>query len=309
MHFNQLDLNLLVALDALLTERNITEAGRRVHLTQSAMSGALSRLREFFGDELLVQVGRKMVLTPLGASLVVPVRDILMQIRTTLSTRPGFDPATSRRRFSLMMSDYVCTVLMPEVLRRAEAQAPNIGFEVLWNDVSNPFEILERAEVDFLIMPQEFLAKEHPSDVLYSDGYACLVSSDNPHVSEVLTVEQYLALGHVVLQYSRARVASIDQWFLNKQGVTRRVEVLAGNFNAMPQLVVGTHRIATVQRRLAEFYAQYLPLRIVQPPFDLPTITEAVQWHNQLDNDPGIQWLRGLLKEAARRVEPVVGTG
>src|SRR5215468_4155230 len=115
MHFHQLDLNLLVALDALLVERNITEAGKRVHLTQSAMSGALARLRQYFGDELLVQVGRKMVPTPLGESLIEPVREILIKVKTTIETRPGFDPAASTRRFSLMMSDFCATVLMLNV--------------------------------------------------------------------------------------------------------------------------------------------------------------------------------------------------
>src|SRR5579871_2959732 len=108
------------------------------------MSGSLARLREYFGDELLVQVGRKMVPTPLAESLAGPVREILLQIKTTISTRPVFEPASSRRRFTLMMSDYVSTVLMPEVLRRAEASAPHIGFEVLWNDVANPFDLLDR---------------------------------------------------------------------------------------------------------------------------------------------------------------------
>jgi len=118
MHYRHLDLNLLVALDALLTERNITEAGKRVFLTQSAMSGALARLREYFGDELLVQMGRRMVPTPLAETLAPQVREILLKIKATVETKPGFDPATSTRKFSLMMSDYCSTVLMTEVLPR-----------------------------------------------------------------------------------------------------------------------------------------------------------------------------------------------
>jgi DNA-binding transcriptional LysR family regulator len=304
MNFEQLDLNLLVALDALLSERNITEAGRRVYLTQSAMSGALSRLREYFDDELLVQVGRKMVPTPLAESLAGPVREILLKIKSTLSTRPGFDPVSSRRRFTLMMSDYVSTVLMPEVLRCAEAVAPHVCFDVQTNDVPDPFEMLDRADVDFLIMPEHFLSKEHPSERLFTDFYTCLVWTENPLVGESLTAEQYLQLGHVFMHYARARPAMIDEWFLRKMGVTRRAEVLAANFNAVPQLIIGTRRVATLHRRLADFYARYLPLRIVSPPFELPTLTEAVQWHRHFEEDPGNRWLRNLLVEAAQRVEP-----
>ncbi len=163
MHFEQLDLNLLVALDALLTERSITAAGVRVHLTQSAMSGALSRLREFFNDDLLTQVGRKMVPTPLGESLAEPVRQILLQVRATINTKPGFDPATSTRHFSVMMSDYVDTVLMSDLLRRAEAVAPHVRFNLVSNDVAPPTEFIERADVDLLIMPREYLSDKHPA--------------------------------------------------------------------------------------------------------------------------------------------------
>jgi LysR family nod box-dependent transcriptional activator len=302
MHFEQLDLNLLVALDALLTERSITAAGVRVHLTQSAMSGALSRLREFFNDELLTQVGRKMVPTPLGESLAEPVRQILLQVRATINTKPGFDPATSTRHFSVMMSDYVDTVLMSELLRRAEAVAPRVRFNVVSNDVGNPTEFLERADVDLLIMPREYLSDKHPREDLYTDGYACVVWTENPLVGDSLTPEQYLGLGHVVLQFGRGRIPVQDEWFLTKLGVTRRIEVLAMNFNSVPQHIVGTKRIATIHRRLAEYYARYLPLRILAPPYELPLLTEAVQWHSLFTEDAGNLWLRTLFKQAASDV-------
>ncbi|HVY82762.1 MAG TPA: LysR family transcriptional regulator [Steroidobacteraceae bacterium] len=299
MHFEQLDLNLLVALDALLTERSITAAGVRVHLTQSAMSGALSRLREFFNDELLTQVGRKMVPTPLGESLAEPVRQILLEIKATINAKPRFDPATSTRHFSVMMSDYVATVLMSEVLRRAEAAAPRVRFNIVSNDVGNPIEFLERADVDLLIMPREYLSDKHPREDLYTDDYVCVVWTENPLVGDVLTQEQYLGLGHVVLQFGRGRIPVQDEWFLTTLGLTRRIDVLAMNFNSVPQLVVGTKRIATIHRRLAEYYAKYLPLRILAPPYQLPSLTEAVQWHSLFTEDGGNRWLRTLFKQAA----------
>jgi DNA-binding transcriptional LysR family regulator len=298
MQFRQLDLNLLVALDALLTERNITEAGRRVFLTQSAMSGALARLREHFADELLIQVGRKMVTTPLADSLAEPVRDILLKIDAAIKTRPEFNPSTSHRRFSLMMSDYVATVFMPEVLRRAATQAPHVTFDLLSNDVTDPFETLDRADIDFLIMPEHLLHKQHPSEQLFEESYACLISADHPLIGDSLTQQQYLEMGHVVGQY-RARIPMIDQWFLTKMGLTRRSEVFASSFNVVPHLVVGTHRIATTQRRLAEIYARALPLRVLEPPFEMPLLTEALQWHKDFQEDPGRLWLRTILRACA----------
>ncbi|MEP7243479.1 MAG: LysR family transcriptional regulator [Gammaproteobacteria bacterium] len=302
MHFEQLDLNLLVALDALLAERSITAAGVRVHLTQSAMSGALSRLREFFNDELLTQIGRKMVPTPLGESLADPVRQILLQVKATINATPVFDPSTSTRHFSIMMSDYVDTVLMCEVLRRAETAAPRVRFNLVSNDIGNPTEFLERADIDMLVMPTEYLSDNHPHLDLYTEDYACVVWSENKIVADVLTKEQYLELGHVVLQFARGRIPVQDELFLTKLGVTRRIEVLAMNFNSVPQHIVGSGRIATIHRRLAEHYARFLPLRILEPPYDLPSLTEAVQWHSILDRDAGNRWLRTLLKQVASDV-------
>lgn len=303
MHYRHLDLNLLVALDALLTERNITEAGKRVCLTQSAMSGALARLREYFGDELLVQMGRRMVPTPLAESLAPQVRDTLLKIKTIAETKPGFDPATSTRQFSLMMSDYCSTVLMTEVLPRLERLAPGVRVEVPANNiVEQPTEYLERGDIDFLVMPQDYLADGHPREVLFEDDYACVVWKDNPLVGERITAEQYLEMGHVVQQFSRGRAQALDEWFLAQQGIARRIEIVALSFNAIPQCVVGTHRIATVHRRLAEFYARYLPLRVIEPPFELPRVTEAVQWHRYFDADPGTIWFRKVLQDAANQV-------
>jgi LysR family transcriptional regulator, nod-box dependent transcriptional activator len=302
MRFHQLDLNLLVALDALLTERNITVAGQKLHLSQSGMSSGLARLREYFGDELLMLVGKKMVRTPLGESLAGPVRQILIDIQSTIDTKPGFHPETSTRRFTLMMSDYVASVLMTAVTRRAAAIAPGIGFELLSNNMPTPVDVLDRAEVDLLIMPEDVVPGNHPRDRLYEDDYVCIVCSDNPDVGDTLSLEQYLKMGHVVLQFSRGRAPAIDEWFLSQMGHVRRIEVIAMNFNMLPQFVVGTRRIATVHRRLAEYYLKLMPLKLLEPPLTLPTLIEAAHWNRAFDRDPGGIWLRQILREAAQGV-------
>ena len=124
MDLHLFDLNLLVALDALLRECNVTHAGNRLNLSQPAMSGALARLRDHFQDELLVPAGRRMIRTPLAEKLVQPVHEILLQIRGTLEARPLFDPATSTRHFSIAASDYVIAVLIADVLRSVRCPRP-----------------------------------------------------------------------------------------------------------------------------------------------------------------------------------------
>lgn len=299
MHFRRLDLNLLVALDALLTERNITQAGKRLFLTQSAMSGSLARLREFFDDPLLVAAGRKMVLTPLAERLAGPVHDLLVLARATIELQPQFDAATSRRHFRLMMSDYVGAVLMADALRLAAARAPGVTFELVHNNTESPAETLERAEVDILVMPVDFLSREHPHEELFADDYVCIACRDNPEVGDGLTVEQYLAAGHVGARLGGIRTTAIDDWFVQQSGVKRRMEVLAMNFASVPQFVVGTRRLATVHRRLAELFATQLPLRVLPAPFTIPPLAEAMQWHSAFDQDPGLKWLRTLLHAAA----------
>lgn len=302
MHFHQLDLNLLVALHALLDEKNITQAGKRLYLTQSAMSGALARLRQYFGDELLVQVGRKMVPTPLGESLIEPVREILIQVKATIETRPGFDPCSSSRRFSLMMSDYCATVLMLEVTQRAEKLAPQVTFEVLSNNVEDPFGFLDRADIDALVMPANLLQPDHPQEVLFEDDFVCIAWSENDAIGEAISLEQYLELGHVSCEFNRGRTPMADEWYLRHHGHSRRIEVITTTFNAIPLNVVNTRRIATIQRRLAEYYAAILPIRLLPSPVEFPVLVETAQWHRLFDGDPGIAWLRQLLKDSAARV-------
>jgi LysR family transcriptional regulator, nod-box dependent transcriptional activator len=302
MNFHQLDLNLLVALHALLDEKNITLAGKRVHLTQSAMSGALARLRQFFGDELLVQVGRKMVPTPLGESLIEPVREILIKVKATVEARPGFDPKTSTRRFSMMMSDFCVTALMIDVTQRAETLAPGVSFEILSNNVEEPHEFLDRADVDLLVMPDHLLTRGHPQEILFEDDFVCIAWNGNDAVGESLTLEQYLELGHVICQFNRGRTPIADEWYLQNHGHTRHIEVMTTTFNAIPLHVVNTRRIATLHSRLARYYARILPIRLIVPPVQIPPIKEAVQWHSLFANDPGVIWLRQLLKESAAQL-------
>lgn len=304
VHFRNLDLNLLVALDTLLRERNITLAGKRLHLTQSAMSGALARLREYFGDELLVQVGRRMVPTPLGESLAEPVRNALLNIQATIATRTVFDPASSKRHFKLMMSDYAATVLMSLALPRIEALAPRVRVDVLSNDVDSPTEELERGSVDFLIMPERYLPKGHPNERLFEDEFVCIAWKDNPRIpAEGLSLETYLALGHVVVQFGTARGVMLDEWAVEGLGLERRVEVVVMNFTAVFPSIVGSQRIATVHRRHAQFYAQYLPIRLFDVPLQTPRLAEAMQWHRHFDADTAVLWMRSVLNEAARDME------
>jgi LysR family transcriptional regulator, nod-box dependent transcriptional activator len=299
MNLNRLDLNLLVALDALLDTRSITHAAERLHLSPSATSGALARLRTYFDDQLLTQIGRRMVPTPLGESLKDSVRDCLLHVQATVDIRPQFNPATATRNFTLMMSDYVTTVLMPNVLQRLEREAPGLKIELLAN-LNEPWECLDRGEVDFLVLPKPFMREGHPMEVLFEDDYVCVCWSGNPLVGDSITMEQCLSMGHVVARLGRQRPPTVDAWFFERFGHARRVEVIATTFGSVPHMLMGTNRLSFMHRRLALAYREALPLKILESPVVMPRLVEMIQWHRYRDADPGLAWVCEVLKSVAR---------
>lgn len=296
MRFHHLDLNLLVALDVLLEEQNITRAAERLHMTQSATSGVLGRLRAFFEDELLVQVGRKMQPTPYALELAVPVREVLLTIRASITAKPVFDPGSSKRHFRLVTSDYLISVLFAQVIQKIHQQAPHITFEIL-TPGDNSAELLMRGEVDMMIVPERYIIDGHPAQLLFEEDHVCVVWRDNPQVGESLTLEQYMQMGHISVGFGRNRHLSIEDWFMSQYGFHRRLEVITNDFNTLPQLLVGTHRVATMHRRLAELYARYLPLRILPPPVKIPVMREYMLWHRSMEGDPMHRWLRERIRD------------
>lgn len=300
MRFNHLDLNLLVALDVLLEEQNITRAAERLHMTQSATSGALGRLRTFFQDDLLVQVGRKMQPTPYALDLARPVREVLLTIRSSITTKQTFDPASSRRHFKLMASDYLITVLFSRVIQKIHELAPHITF-----DISAPNEegLLARGDLDLMIAPDIYMVEGHPSQLLFEEEHVCVIWEGNTLIGEQLSLEQYIEMGHVAVGLGRSRGLSIEEWLMNQYGFNRRMEVITHDFNTLPQLVIGTQRVATMHRRLADLYAQYLPLRILPPPVRIPPMREFMAWHRSMDGDPMHRWLRERVQEFITTVD------
>lgn len=308
MRFNRLDLNLLIALDALLTERSITRAAERLNLTPSAVSSALARLRDYFDDELLVQVGRKMEPTPRAEGLHDAVRDVLVRIDSTIAIQPGFDPAATDRTFRIFMSDYTQMVLMPHVLALASQRGCSARFELL-PQVSNPQRNLERGEADLLIIPRDFLSPDHPHEVLYDERFTCVLWRDGALARGEFGFDQYTGAGHVVMQPQGSTGESFEAWFVKRYGISRRVAVTTYSFATLPALVQGTEYVATVHARLARLFMADWPLVLRPPPFPLESMQQAVQWHKYKTQDPGLAWLRGLLGSAVARMDRAGGDG
>lgn len=294
MNLNQFDLNLLVALDALLRERSVTRAGVCLHLSQSTMSGSLARLRGLLGDELLVPVGRRMVLTPLAEQLVRPIRQALLDIRGALEAKPQFDPATAERHISIGASDYTSVVLMGDALRQAKSEAPNVTFE-LRPIGEETLAGLETADLDFCILPAYSVVPAHPFEVLFEETFTCIAWAGNKSIGSTISLDQYLTGGHV-------SAPGHVELFLRGAGYRRRIEVSTPSFTLVPYLVIGTARIGTIQTRVAHHHPRLLPLKILAPPVEIPPMTVMLHWHRIRDADPTFLWFRQVLRDAVARL-------
>lgn len=299
MRLGHFDLNLFVALDALLETASITRASERLNIGVSATSAALGRLREHFGDELLVQVGRRMELTVLAQSLREPVREVLLRSQAALAARPAFDPLTARRHFVFNATDYAATVLIAPLSQALDSEAPDITVDVVGLGDRN-LDRLERGEVDIAIYPAPNASPDHPSQALLGDTFSGLVWTGHHLPAEGLTLAHYLSARHVVARFGERRVASFEEGFLAAQGLHRQVAVVASSFNELPALVVGTQRIATLQTRLARMYTRILPLRLLPLPFELPSLQLVMQWNRHAEPDAAHRWLRNRLLRLAR---------
>ncbi|MBI5721709.1 MAG: LysR family transcriptional regulator [Burkholderiales bacterium] len=299
MRINRLDLNQLACLDALLVTCSVTRAAQQVHLSQPAVSAALARMREFFGDPLLVPAGRGLSLTPFAGSLRQPVRDLLLQAQALTRRRPELEPKRIERDITIVASDYVQTVLLHALFRRAAREAPGMRFEV--RSIGGYLaEELDQGDVDLVVSLASGMSSAHPSEPLFRDSYSCVAWEGNTAVGRTLTSEQYLGLGHVVVVLGRGRTATLDQLALNAQGLNRRAEVRVPNFTLVPGCLVGTNRIATLHTQLARRLARQWPLRILRCPIEIGEIVTAVQWHRHQSHDPAIGWVRRSLHAAVR---------
>ncbi|MBB6253206.1 LysR family transcriptional regulator [Nitrospirillum iridis] len=302
MRFRRLDLNLLVALDVLLEERSVSRAAHRLHLSQSATSGALARLRAYFNDEIMVMVGRTMTPTPLAQGMMEPVREILVRVRNAIEARPAFDPATAQRPFRIAASDYVTEVVLSHAIRRLRHDAPDIRFDIsaTSDDMGNR---LNCGDLDLIISPEAYLAPEQPREILFKETHSCVVWMGNGDIPEPLTFERYLEMTHVTVMMGGRRSGAFEQWFLNRFGAVRKIAAVAPDFSSVASIIVGTDLITTMHTRLARLYAQYMPLRILPVPIEFPPLVETMQWHSQLEHDAGILWLRNFLKECVSAEE------
>jgi LysR family transcriptional regulator, nod-box dependent transcriptional activator len=308
MDLSKFDLNLLRALDVLLDERNVTHAAERLFITQQATSGALQRLRRHFDDELLTRVGRHFELTPLAASLVVPVREALLAAKTALNTRPSFDPQNARGTCRIAMSDYALSVLLPRFLRRLTVQAPHMRC-VVEPVTRTSFERLDMGELDFCLTAHDVRlygihrpSRRTRSAAMFHDDFVCVVDPRNVDVSRGMPLKTYRQLRHNSVAFGEG-IATIVETAWAASGFEYDVAVKAPSFSALILMLPGTPLVATAQRRLANALAPPLGLAITECPLTLPKLQENLTWHERNEDSPVRNYLRKTFEAAVLDLE------
>ncbi|BBB26729.1 LysR family transcriptional regulator [Amphritea japonica] len=289
----QFDLNLLLLLEALLTECHVSRAAERMFLSQSAMSHALNRLRQQLDDPLLVRTGNGLKPTPRAEAILPDIRQAIGIIERSLKPLEPFDHADSRHCFTIACTDYFEAVTLPPLMQRLQQIAPGIRIEIEMISESGTTTRLETREIDLIVG----LDSHQPVDPLLisrrwqQEPLACLAAIQNKQVKDAVSVIEYCQLKHVLFT-DLAGVSSnqIDHW-LESQQLKRRDIARTVNYMAGARIVAATDAIMTLPREMARLFTEMLPVRLIDPPKGVPQIEMITLHHPLYSNDPGLQWL------------------
>jgi DNA-binding transcriptional LysR family regulator len=292
------DLNLLVALRALLEEANVTRAGERIGIGQSTMSSALSRLRAVFHDELLVRVGRDYDLTPLARQLLPQVQLTLPLVATALGQTEDFDPTTARRRFTMQLTDYAAIELRP-LLSAANAAAPGISMELAKLDVLPTEANRGLLAHDFVVAPPG-IGIDKDSVELFRDEYVVVADRTNPVVaSGSISREDFVASPYVRCEFGHAQLIPVERR-MRELDVWPQVRVTTSTLLSIPLVVRGTPLIGVVPKRLVRRNASVTGTVSVPTPFPAVELIERLWWHPARAHDPAHEWFRSVATDAVR---------
>jgi DNA-binding transcriptional LysR family regulator len=297
MDIRNIDLNLLVALDALLSERNVTRAAARLDLSQSAMSAALARLRQVFGDPLLLRTAGGMLPTSKGEDLATPVKQLLDEITRIIEQNEVFDPATANLKFTIAASDYVEFAILPQLVNHLEKHAPQARLEIQPSEYAAMAKQLESGDVDLAVVNAANAPGAMRSRPLYAERFVVVARREHPRLKRELSVEDFCALDHVLVARrgrTFAGAIQIDE-ALAGRGLKRNVRLSVPHFMLVPELVARSDMIGVLPERLARNYN--IRLQVFDLPLDVPHLTISAVWHERTHRNPAQTWLRQALAE------------
>ena len=302
VNLSAVDLNLLLVLHAVLEERSATRAAARLHVTQSAVSNALARLRVVLGDALVVRSGRGLVPTPRGEEIAPLLREVAERVTLALDRR-GFVAAESARTFTISLADNYQACDVPRIARAFAARLPRATLRVVSADYLIATDGLARGDVDLTFGPAEMVQPGMRSAVLFEEHGAIVVRRDHPRVRRRMTRELFSALPHIDVHVVLGRPGTghrAAQRHWDQARLQRRVALTVPHFLIAAMAAANTDCVAALPERLADLCVKLLPLKRVTATFPLPRLTTVMVWHERTDADPGAKFFRQLVADAVR---------
>lgn len=296
MDLHGIDLNLLVAFDALIAERSVTRAGTRIGRTQPAMSAALSRLRALLGDELFVRSPKGLQPTPRALELAEPLGRALAEIQRTLEFTQAFDPQTSATTFSLGLSEHPAYRVLPRLVEKLRVAAPSITLRVRsFTPRDDAVAMLDGGEIDVAIgVPPTAVLGRILTRPLFEERMVCIVRKDHPCAGTPLDLPTFLSLSHLLVSPENDRFGIVDQ-ALAKQGLKRRLALTLPHMYAAPPLIARSDMIATIMAGVAAESGHAKDLCVLALPLELAEVVFVTTWHRRNDTHPAQRWLREFI--------------
>lgn len=293
----ELDLNLLPVFDALIRVRNVSRAAEQLDMSQSAVSHALKRLRLFFGDQLFLKTGGGMQPTPRALELLEPVLAVMGAVRGQLLVREGFDAATSRRSFSLCLTDMGELIFLPKLIERLRQAAPGCTLRTLQLPMNQIEAALERGDADLALGSLRTVPDGLYQQQLFMRSFVTIVNRRNRRIGEALTRAQFFEMEHIVVSMSGRREDAYDS-IVDQLAGPRRVYLTTSHFLTVPMIIEqNPDLIATVPRELATRFAAYRSVKAVDTPVDVPPFAIRQHWHPRYQHDAANSWLRRQVKD------------
>lgn len=312
MNISKIDLNLLIYLDVLLREKNVTRAASQLNITQPAMSNGLKRLRTLFNDPILVRTSDGMVPTERARTLAPSIRKILLELEEALQSEEEFNEHNSQRVFRIMASDYAASTLIPPLLKQLNRVAPNITLDIMTpSDVT--FHDVEAGKIDMAINRFDELPQSFHQKAIWRDTFSCLLSVDNPVVSK-FNLNTYLESKHVWVSKTGfgvgvgmdpkdvQKLGWVDE-ALARLGKQRDIKVFTRNYHVAMQLAYEDNLIATLPTKAAMLHKNDSSFTIIKPPFEIPDIELKMIWSPLLHHDASHVWFRKLVIAAAKKCQ------
>lgn len=297
MNLRSVDLNLLVALDALLTEMHVTRAAERVGLSQPAMSNALGRLRHVFKDELLVRTSTGMQATPRALELAEPIRRILRSVERVFDSEGDFNPLTSTRAFTIRMSDVLGQMLLPPLFSVIEQAAPSIQLDIIHLPPQRTIEALEKDEIDIAVSMGLVHSTSIHTTTLMADRMVCVMRAEHAIAAEELTLARFLGEKHLKVSMSPTDMRFVDD-VLAKQGLSRRVALNVPHWMLVPRVLEHSDMIAVMPGLFAQATVG-ASLTVKELPLSSPPFDWSAYWHRRHQGDQAVAWLVDRLRNAA----------